>query len=697
MKTLSIDLETYSSVDLKTAGVHKYVASPDFEILMMAFAFDDESERVIDFTQRDSWPLDQEDVFWALENSQIIKTAYNANFEILCLNKYFNLNLDYSQWDCTMVRATLLGLPAGLFATGIALGLETTKDTAGKDLIKTFCIPDKQGKRTMPEDETEKWQHFLEYCKGDVRQERLIKDRLDFYKVSDDEKRIWKLDAKINETGVQLDPKLIQGAMAIAHEYEQKCKARAIELTGVKNPKSAAQIKTWLESAIGEEIESLNKKAMPKVLALSDDSVVQEVLKLRGELSKTSVKKYDAMLRCIGDDLRARGLHQYNGASRTKRWAGRLIQVQNLRRNSMDQLDLARELTKHGDYEGLEMLWDSPPDVLSQLIRTAFVAPEGKVLASADFSSIEARITAWLAGEKWRLDVFATHGKIYEASASQMFKVPLDTIIKGHPNYKLRQNGKVSELALGFGGGPNALINMGALDMDFMKEFIRRLKIQWDKDVDNVLGWLVIGQGEETVIFHGFDEYRDYWIMKELAKLVKMWRNASPAIVKLWSTINEAAIDAIQNPGTIVKLSHGISFQVKDKRLWLTLPSGGHLVYLAPKLIPGKFDNTVQIAYSGVDQFTKKFTTQTTYGGKLVENIVQAIARDVLAYAMLDLDKAGYKIVIHVHDEVVMELDENKAASSVLNINRIMAKGQSWTTGLPLGAETTISKYYKKD
>lgn len=699
MRELSTDIETFSSVDLKTAGVHKYVASPDFQILMISYAFDDGPIRFIDLATQsfeDAF-MDHEEYFWALEDPFVTKTAYNATFEILCLSKAFHLKLDYSQWVCTMVKASLLGLPTGLFATGIALGLPTTKDTAGKDLIKMFCMPNKQGKRTMPHEQPEKWEHFCNYCVGDTHQERLIKLALGSYKMSDDEKRIWKLDAKINEAGVQLDPELIAGAINIAAMYEAKCMTRAIELTGLKNPKSAAQIKKWLEEALGEEVESLNKKSMPKVLAMSDDAAVQEVLKLRGELSKTSVKKYDAMLRCIGDDLRARGLHQYNGASRTKRWAGRLIQVQNLRRNSMDQLDLARELTKHGDYEGLEMLWDSPPDVLSQLIRTAFVAPEGKVLASADFSSIEARITAWLAGEKWRLDVFNTHGKIYEASASQMFKVPLDSIIKGQPNYKLRQNGKVAELALGFGGGPNALINMGALDMDFMKEFIKKLQVQWNKDVDSDTGYLVIGQGEDAVVFTCFDEYRDYWVMKELAKLVKMWRNASPAIVKYWARINEAAIEAIQNPGTLVKLSQGISFQVKDKRLWITLPSGGHLVYLAPKLIPGKFDGTVQIAYSGVDQFTKKFTTQTTYGGKLVENIVQATARDVLAYSMLDLDKAGFKIILHVHDEVVMEIDESHAASDVLRINKIMSKGQTWTTGLPLGAETTISKYYKKD
>lgn len=703
MRELSTDIETFSSVDLNTAGVYKYVASPDFDILMISYAFDDEPIKLIDLTSQsfeDAF-MDHEEYFWALEDPTIVKTAYNATFEILCLSKRFGLKLDYNQWVCTMVKASLVGLPTGLFATGIALGLETTKDVSGKELIKFFCMPCKPTKtngmrtRNLPHHAPDKWLHFCEYCKGDTHQERLIKDKLKWYNISEDERLIWKLDAKINETGVELDPVLIAGALKIAAEYEEKCMAKAIELTGLANPKSPAQIKAWLSSAIGEEIESLNKKSMPDVLKqIGDDNLANEVLKLRGELSKTSVKKYDAMLRCIMDDLRARGLLQYNGASRTKRWAGRLIQVQNLKRNTMDQLDLARELTKQGDYEGLEMIWDSPPDVLSQLIRTAFVAPKGKVLASADFSAIEARITAWLAGEKWRLDVFSTHGKIYEASASTMFKVPLDTIVKGGSNYHLRQNGKVSELALGFGGGPDALIKMGALDMDFMKVFIKKVKTKWIEVGPYVI--LEQNMGPDIVLATE-QEFVDYYVYKELAKLVKMWRNASPSIVKYWKTINECAIEAIQNPGMKIDCGHGISYQVKDKRLWCILPSGGHLVYLAPKLIPGKFEGSVQIAYSGVDQFTKKFTTQTTYGGKLVENIVQATARDLLAYAMLDLDRAGFKIVMHVHDEVVIELDEATVASDVLRINQIMAKGFPWSKGLPLGAETTISKYYKKE
>lgn len=688
MRILSIDIETFSSVDLKTAGVHKYVESPDFQILMLSYAFDDEPVVSVDLMHNEYWYADHSEMYFALEDPQVLKTAYNATFEILCLSKAFELNLDYNQWECTMVKSSLLGLPTGLFATGIALQLDSQKDSAGKELIKYFCMPCKPTKangmrtRNFPIQDIDKWNHFLKYNIGDVIQERKIRKVLNWYFMSEDEKRIWKLDAKINQRGIEVDPLLINNAIKIAAEYEDICMKQAIELTGLDNPKSVAQIKAWLENAIGEDIETLNKKAIPEVLKqIAGNTTATEVLKLRGELSKTSIKKYDAMLRCMCTDKRARGLLQYNGAARTKRWAGRLIQVQNLKRNTMEQLDLARELVRLGDLEAIQILWSSPPDVLSQLVRTAFVAPEGKVLGSSDFSAIEARITAWLAGEKWRLDVFSTHGKIYEASASEMFKVPLNTIVKGGSNYHLRQNGKVAELALGFGGGPKALINMGALDMDFMKEFIKTIP----------------GKYKAVNPDMPYKSFEEICIMKELAKLVKMWRNASPAIVRYWKYINAKAIEAIESPGLLVTCTHGISFQVHHNRLWLTLPSGGALVYLSPRLIDSKFEGMSQIAYQGMDQFTKQFTTQTTYGGKLVENIVQATARDLLAYAMLDLDKEGFDIVMHVHDEVVMELDESTAASDVLRINKIMAKGQTWSKGLPLGAETTISKYYKKD
>lgn len=702
MRQLSIDIETFSEVDLKKEGVHKYVEHPSFEILMLSYAFDDDSVTTIDLYANYNWPTEHAEFYWALEDPKVMKTAYNANFEILCLSKAFELNLDYSQWTCSMVLAAILGLPTGLFATGIALGLDSQKDLAGKELIKYFCSPCKPTKtngmrtRNLPEHDRDKWNHFLEYNAGDVVQEMKVKQALSWYKISETEKRIWSLDAKINNLGVEVDPVLVRGALKIAAEYEKECMQQAVELTGLDNPKSVAQIKGWLENAIGEDIESLNKKSMPDVLAqVGNNEIASEVLRLRGELSKTSVKKFDAMLRCTCSDGRARGLLQYYGAARTGRWAGRLIQVQNLKRNSMKQLDLARELVKSGDLESIELLWQSPPDVLSQLVRTGFVAPKGKVFISSDFSAIEARITAWLAQEKWRLDVFNTHGKIYEASAAMMFNKKIDEIGKNSPE---RFAGKCAELALGFGGGPPALINIGALQMSFVQEAMTKGRDYWDRTAKNEKGWLVIPRERKNLVFESKQEYIDFCVERELSKIVTLWRNVNKKIFQYWYNTAGKVIEAIENPGIRVPDNFGMSYIVHHGRLWITLPSGRELCYIKPVLIPDPArEGKVIIQYQGVDQFTKKFMTQRTYGGKLVENIVQATARDVLAYAMLDLDKAGYKIVMHVHDEVILEVDEATAASDVLRINKIMAQGFSWTKGLPLGAESSVFKYYKKD
>lgn len=656
MQELSIDLETYSPVDLNKSGVHKYVAHPDFQILLCAYQFDNEKPRIIDLTIDDGdeiW-FDHEEFLYALTDPKILKTAYNAVFELICLGTRFRV--DPQQWDCTMVRAMMLGLPSGLYATGIALALDSQKDKAGTELIKYFCVPCKPTKtngertRNFPHHDPDKWAHFKRYCIGDVIQERKIRDKLKFYKIPPVEKEIWQLDFKINKTGIELDQDFIHSALKIAEDYEHKIMQEAVLLTGLDNPKSVAQVKKWIEEATGQEIESLNEKSMPDVLKMIDDKNAIEVLRLRGELSKTSNKKYDSMLKCVGKNSRARGLLQYYGAARTGRWTGRLIQIQNLKRNTIQQLDLARRMVATGDLDNVLMIWNSASDILSQCIRTAFVAPPGKVFAAADFSAVEARVTAWLAGEEWRLEVFKTHGKIYEAIASQMFKIPIEKITKDSPE---RFKGKCAELALGFGGGPPALINIGALQMGMKEE--------------------------------------------ELPKLVRMWRNINKKIFKYWYYIANHAIESIENPGIEVKCTHGISFLVKDKRLWLKLPSGRHLFYLDPKLHPDeKGNDRMVITYSGVDQYTKKFERLRTYGGKLVENIVQAIARDLLAWAMLDLDKAGFKIVMHIHDEVVMEINESHAASEVLKINKIMTKGYEWCKGLPLGAETTINKYYKK-
>lgn len=697
-RELSIDIETYSSNDLKNCGLYKYTEAPDFEIILFAWAFDDEDVQIV---------ADMQDVprnvITALTDPTIIKTAFNAAFEIACISAHLNIKLDPRQWVCTMVRCAMLGLPQSLQHAGIALNLDTMKDAAGKALIKYFCVPCKPTKsngmrlRNLPTHDLMKWFDFQSYCCTDVQQERLIKNKIRFFKPPEEEADIWALDQKINMEGIQLDLDLAHAALFLASQHKDMCMERAIELTGLSNPGSNAQIKGWMESAIGEPIDSLNKKAMPALLKAVKGTVAEEILDLRNELSKTSVKKYAAMVKMICDDGRAKGLVQYCGAGRTWRWAGRGLQVHNLPRNTMGLLDEARVMVKALDLDGISMLWKSPPDVLSQLIRTAFVASEGYDLLSTDFSAIEARVTTWLAGEAWRIDVFNTHGKIYEASASAMFKVPLDTIVKGHSNYKLRQNGKVSELALGFGGGPGALINMGALDMDFMLEFMKKCKAYWDKHIDGDTGYLVIEQAEgPALVYTSYEEFRNEKVMKDLAKLVRMWRNANKKIVQYWKDVENAAIETVLNPGTKHKAGKHVEFYMQNDILFGRLPSGHCLTYQSPKLKPGKF-NGWALTYLGVDQFTKRWTRLDTYGGKLVENIVQSIARDLLAWAMVRLDRKGFKIVMHVHDEVVLEVPTKFAASSVIAVNKIMAEQPPWAIGLPLSAESTISKYYKKD
>lgn len=650
MIELSIDIETYSSNNLKTSGLYKYTEAPDFEIILIAWAFDNEPIQIAESIN------DLPDKFIkALHDKTIKKTAWNAAFEIACFEAALNITLDITQWQCTMVLATMLGLPASLDAAGRALKLDTTKDAAGKALIKYFCTPCKPTKsnnnrlRNMPSDDIDKWNSFKSYNITDIEQERLIKNKINFYNIPETEKRIWCLDQKINKAGIKIDTHLINKAIDIAAEYTQICTDEAIKLTGLDNPNSVAQIKGWLEAAIDEPITSLNKKEIPALKEKITDYKTKRVLFLREEMSKTSVKKYSAMINAVCEDQRVKNLVQYYGAARTGRWAGRLIQVQNLKRNSMPDLDYAREIVRDKTLCELDMLWDSPLDVLSQLVRTAFISDENKSLIPSDFSAIEARVTAWLANESWRIEVFKTHGKIYEASASAMFKIPIESITKGSD---LRQRGKVAELALGFGGGPSALINMGALDM-------------------------------------GIPE-------NELPKLVKMWRNANKKIVNYWSEINDLAVKAVQTPGKTFRHRSNVAFTYSRDILWLRLPSGRHLVYRSPKLVLGKYDSLC-VTYLGVDQYTKRWERLNTYGGKLTENIVQAIARDLLAEAMLRLDKQNFDIVMHVHDEVILEVDDRFTASSVIAINKIMAQQPSWAEGLPLNAESTVSKYYKKE
>jgi len=647
MTILAIDIETYSSTDLIKSGVYKYVEAPDFEILMIAYSFDGGGIHLLE-----SQYADFDALVKYLVDPAILKTAYNANFERTCLAKFFDVELPPEQWECTMVKSSMLGLPLSLDMVAKVLKLSEQKDAAGKALIKYFSMPCKPTKangertRNMPEHSPEKWEQFKEYCRQDVKTELAIREKIKFFEIPEEEKKLWCLDQRINDEGVLLDKVFMNQAITMSAMNTAKLSEEAVRLTGLDNPNSAAQLKTWLSEETGEYVNSLTKAAIPEILKSTDCEIVTRVLEIRQEMSKTSVKKYEAMRKGICADDRVRGLLQFYGANRTGRWAGRLVQVQNLPQNHLVDLELARESVKSGDLELVEMLFGNVPDTLSQLIRTAFVAPEGYRFIVADFSAIEARVIAWLAGEKWRLDVFNTHGKIYEASAAQMFKVPLESVTKGSP---LRQKGKVSELALGYQGGPGALISMGALKMGLSEE--------------------------------------------ELPKLVAMWRNANKAIVRLWQVVEEAAIVAVTT-GEPVQIMHGIRFNVERGILFIKLPSGRRLSYLSPAMKPGKFGKEV-LTYQGMDQTTKQWKVQDTYGGKLVENLTQAIARDCLAVAMLRVADANYKIVMSVHDEIVIETKDG--AGSLEEVNNIMSTPIPWAKGLPLTADSYETKFYKKD
>lgn len=657
MIELAIDIETYSSVELLKSGVYKYVEAPDFTILLIAYSYDRGPVQIIDVAsieEPDCFDCDMLECLKSdLANPDVLKTAHNANFERTCLSKFFSSPMPPEQWECTMAKASLLGLPLSLDAVGKALKLSEQKDQAGKALIRYFSLPCKPTKtngnrtRNLPEHDLDKWNQFKNYCIQDVKAEQAIRNKLSFFDFPAKEKELWNLDQKINDTGVLIDPVLVKNAIGISIENTRRLTDKAVALTGLENPNSVPQLKKWLTDTTEVVVDSLNKETLPQLLNSIDNKVATQVLSIRQEMSKTSVKKYDAMRKSYCRDSRVRGLLQYYGANRTGRWAGRLVQVQNLPQNHISDLELARNVLLDNDGEMIEMLYGSVPDILSQLIRTSFVAKAGHKFIIADFSAIEARVIAWLAGEKWRLDVFNSHGKIYEASASQMFKVPIEQITKGSP---LRQKGKVAELALGYQGGPNALVNMGALKMGIEEE--------------------------------------------ELPKLVAMWRNANPAIVKLWEKVEEAAITAISEAP--VTLKHNLKFDFDRNRgiLFITLPGGRKLSYLKASLKSGKYGGQA-IYYQGLNQTTKQWGIIDTYGGKLVENIIQAIARDCLAEAMLRLDKAGFNIVMHVHDEVVIE--EPVESSRIGLVNKIMSEAMEWAPGLPLKAEAYESNFYRKD
>ncbi|EHZ5950841.1 DNA polymerase [Listeria monocytogenes] len=641
-KVLRIDIETYSGRDIKNCGAYAYTESEDFEILLFAYAYDDEPVKVIDLTI-DEIP---DTVLEDLTNRRVLKTAHNANFERTCLAKYYNRQMPAEQWQCTMVHGTLLGLPASLDMMSKALRLAQEKDSEGKALIRYFCTPCKPTKinggrtRNYPEHAPEKWAKFIEYCRQDVVVERSIAKKIAKFPFPEDEQRNWELDQRIADKGVRIDVDLVKHAIACQKRYQANLGKKAKDLTRLENPNSVQQLKDWLAD-MGYPVSSLNKDSVSELLADEDlDEDVREMLLLRQEMSKTSIKKYEKMQHARCHDGRVRGLLQFNGANRTGRWAGRLVQVQNLPRNYIKDIAEVRKDLKAGDYEAFEMMYSNVPDVLSQLIRTAFIAEDGYTFDITDFSAIEARVIAWLAGEQWRLDVFNSHGKIYEASASQMFHIPIEEVDKN-----LRQKGKVSELALGYNGGVNALIAMGALEMG-LKE-------------------------------------------NELQGIVDAWRKASPAITSLWRGVEKHAKLAISTRES--QKYKGLTFYYKAGILFIKLPSGRNLAYFRAKLVPGKYGP--QICYEGVTD--KGWRKQYTYGGKLVENIVQAIARDCLAISLRRIEDAGIDTVMHVHDEAITEVQESE--SSVDKLNAILAEPIPWAPGLPLQGDGFSSDFYMKD
>lgn len=644
-RTLAIDIETYSDVDLISCGVYKYSSSPHFEILLIAYSVDDEETVCIDVANGEEPPKEFMEM---LLDDTVTKTAFNANFERICFSNYYQHSFRPEAWRCTAVQAAMLALPLSLEGVGAVLGLDKQKMMEGKELIKYFCSPCKATKsnggrtRNLPKDAPEKWRQFKTYCIRDVDVEKQIRQRLAKFPIPKREQEIYCLDQRINDRGIMVDRNLVNHAVACDLLYKETATARAYELTGLENPNSVSQLKFWLKEK-GLEVDSLAKDTV-KDLSMKAEGDVQEVLKLRLATSKTSVKKYEAIDRSVCAENRVHGLLQFYGANRTGRWAGRLVQIHNLPQNHLPDLELARALVSEGRYEEVELFYESTPNVLSELIRTAFVAKPGCRFIISDYSAIEARVLAWLAGEEWRLQVFETHGKIYEASASAMFHVPIEEITKTSP---LRQKGKISELALGYGGAVGALTSMGALKMGLTEE--------------------------------------------ELPGLVSTWRSANPHITAFWWAVDEAAITAVRDkkPSKVGR----VSFEYKSGILFVTLPSGRKLSYVKPRMMLNKFGRE-GLTYEGIGE-SKKWMRLETYGPKLVENIVQAASRDILAEAMLRLEKEGFDIVCHVHDEVVLEVPDGK--SSVEEVNEIMAVNPVWTEGFPLKAAGFESPFYKKD
>ena len=645
MKHLSLDLETYSSVNISKCGVYKYSESPDFEIMLIAYSVDGNPVEVVDLSQGEQIPRE---VLEAISDETVIKHAFNANFERVCLSRFLGIDgfLSPQSWHCTMIWAATLGLPLSLTGVGAVLGLDKQKLSEGKDLIRYFCVPCSPTKtnggriRNRPHNALDKWTAFKDYNIRDVEVELAIQEKLSKFPVPQETWEEYCLDQEINDRGIEIDMTLANAAVHLDELSKNEINEKLKELTGLENPNSVLQMRGWLNDH-GIEAESLGKAAVAELLASTNDELLKEVLVLRQQLAKSSVRKYQAMQNFACSDNRARGLFQFYGANRTGRFAGRGIQLQNLPQNHMEDLEEARGLVRQGSYASLSLLYDSVPNVLSELIRTAFVPREGMKFIVSDFSAIEARVIAWLAGEKWRQEVFKNGGDIYCASASQMFGVPVE---KHGVNGHLRQKGKISELALGYGGAVGALKAMGALNMGLTEE--------------------------------------------ELQPLVTSWRDSNPAITKLWWDVDRAVKDCIKLRGKTE--SHGIKFEYKSGFLFVHLLSGRKLAYVKPQIGENRFGGE-SVTYEGVGA-TKKWERLESYGPKFVENIVQAMARDILCFAMDNLRQ--FDIVGSVHDEVIIEVDP---ATTVEEINKTMAQAPSWADGLLLNADGYECMFYKKD
>ena len=649
MKKLSCDIETFSDVDLIRCGVYKYADSPNFEMLLFAYAVDDGDVHIIDIAGGEELP---EEIIQAIKSDTVVKTAYNAQFERVCLSRYLKLPegeyLNPQSWYCTAVQAAELALPLSLADVGSVLGLERQKMTEGKELIKYFCVPCKPTKsngnrtRNRPCHDINKWETFKKYCMRDVDVERQIADKLKMYPIRDEEHRLYVLDQIINDRGVLVDSELAEQAVKLNSIQTTVAVEQAYMITGLENPNSVTQLKQWLKEN-GVEIESLSKKAV-KSLADETDGDVSEMLKLRLLMAKTSVKKYEAVIRSVCSDNRVHGMMRFCGANRTGRWSGNILQPQNLPQNHLPDLTLARDIVKDGDFEMLDMMFGNVPNVLSELIRTILIPKPNHRFIVADFSAIEARVLAWIAGEQWRIDTFKNGGDIYCASASKMFKVPVE---KHGVNGELRQKGKISELACGYGGSVGALKNMGAVEMGVQEN--------------------------------------------ELQGLINDWRNANPHIVRFWYEVGNAAMKAIKEK-TTVPLGK-LVFAYERGILFIRLPSGRRLSYIKPRIGTNRFGGD-SITYMGINS-AKKWDRLETFGGKLTENIVQGTARDLLANALINAANAGYDTVFHVHDEIICEVPNGYG--SVDELCRLMCIKTDWADGLPLNADGFECEYYKKE